>query len=389
MKDVTITNNEYTIQNYKTFLELGDVKATTIDVKIYTLIPFFRFLNNKKADEVTKRDVENYFIYLKRSKKKKTTQLRDFTTIRAFFKWLIPGNNFFENIKIKKEKPDTSTKQYVDVEDVKVMLGYCTNQRDRVLLLLMWETGARLGELLSLNIRDVKPHKYGITVTVTGKTGTRDILIVDSVPDIQAWLNMRPAVPDAPLFPVIGRHRKGRLHNRGALSIVKGLAKQAGIEKRIWCHGFRHGRLTELSNAGLSEMQLRLYAGWTNESEMPAVYLHPTKEDVFNKLLRLKGIEVEETTQETVKILSTKKCSRCGAENAFDAKFCSKCSMVIDQMTAMNIENDKSDIDEIKKELARAQSTISEIEKLYKEIRNTPEGFKMGVQVIKKSILIG
>lgn len=50
MKDVTIPNNEYIIQNYKTFLELGDIKETTVEVKIYTLVPFFRFLNNKKAE---------------------------------------------------------------------------------------------------------------------------------------------------------------------------------------------------------------------------------------------------------------------------------------------------------------------------------------------------
>lgn len=344
MKEVSIANNEIIIENYKNFLELGDIKPATIEIKLYVLVPFFRFLNFKKADEITRQDVEAYFIYLKRSKKKKSTQLRDFITIKSFFKWFKPGNDFFTNINVKKAKPDTTDKEYVTVDDVKKMLKYCTSLRDRVLVMLLWESGARLGELLSLNLQDLKPQKYGLTIAVTGKTGRRDILIIDAVPDVQAWLNIyRPESQEAPLFPTL--RNKNRLQNRGAQAIIKKLAKQAGIKKRIWCHGFRHGRLTELSNAGLSEMQLRLYAGWTNESEMPAVYLHPTKEDVFNKLLNLKGIKTDEIKKDTIKELSVKKCPRCNTENAFDAKYCKSCSLILDQMTAVDYEKDMVEID--------------------------------------------
>lgn len=372
MKEVVMPNNENTIKDYKTYLELRDLKSATIDIKCFVLIPFFRYLNYKKAEDMTKKDIEEYFIYLKRSKKKKTTQMRDFITIRAFFKWLKPGNNFFENIKIKKEKPDTSKKEYANVDDVKAMLPYCINQRDRVLLLLMWESGSRLGELLSLNVCDVKPQKYGVTVTVTGKTGKRDILIIDSVPDIQQWLNIyQPSSPDAPLFPILGRHRKGRLQIRGAQSVIKKLAKDAGIKKNIHCHSFRHGRLTELSNSGLTEMQLRIFAGWTKESEMPAVYLHTNQDDVFNKLLKIKGIETEETKRETVKVLSTKTCPRCNTSNAFDAKYCKNCSMILDPIMAANMEKDAEDLNmAIMKAISMNPAMFDELNRRIKTLEN-------------------
>ena len=128
------------------------------------------------------------------------------------------------------------------------MLPHCTNQRDRVLLLLMWESGCRLGELLSINLGDVRPHKYGLTVTVTGKTGKRDILIIDSIPDIQRWLNIYKYADSAPMFPMLSRRCEGRLGSRGAEYVIKNLAEKAGIKKRIWCHGCRHSRLSELSS---------------------------------------------------------------------------------------------------------------------------------------------
>ncbi|HZY24304.1 MAG TPA: tyrosine-type recombinase/integrase, partial [Bacteroidales bacterium] len=315
MKTPHIANNENVIEDYVTVLELLDLKETSIVTRVQSLVPFFNYLESKKAEDVTKSDIEKYITHMRRSKKKKVTQNRDIINIRAFFNWRKPENDYFNNIKIKREKPDNSKKEFVDASDVLKMLPHCTNQRDRVLLMLMWESGARLGELLSINIEDVKPHKHGITVTVTGKTGKRDILIIDSVPDIQQWLNIYKADKEAPLFPIMSRRGKGRLGSRGAEYVISNLAGKAGLEKRVYCHSFRHGRLSELSNAGMSEMQLRHYAGWTDESDMPAVYLHTTQDDVFNKLLKIKGVDIEETKQEPVKIMTNKICPRCKAAN--------------------------------------------------------------------------
>jgi site-specific recombinase XerD len=104
MKKVSMFNNTDTMNKYKIFIELKDMKPCTIEGKIYTLVPLFKFLSFKKAEEITKQDIENYFIHMKRSNKRKSTQLKDFMSIRAFFNWLIPNNNCFENIKMKQEK---------------------------------------------------------------------------------------------------------------------------------------------------------------------------------------------------------------------------------------------------------------------------------------------
>jgi integrase/recombinase XerD len=148
----------------------------------------------------------------------------------------------------------------------------CEPERQRCFIFLLWESAARLGEALALNVGDAKPTKYGVNIRVTGKTGKRDILLIDSVPDVQMWLNMHNGKDQDPLFPIA--RREGRLQARGAQTILLRLQQKAGLtKKRIWIYGFRHGRLTELSNQGMTEPQLRLFAGWGNDSAMPSTYI--------------------------------------------------------------------------------------------------------------------
>jgi site-specific recombinase XerD len=374
MKIPCIDNNRDVIDTYVISLELLDLKDTSIITRVHSLVPFFKFLECKKAEDIAKPDIEKYITFMRRSPKKKVTQNRDIINLRAFFNWLKPDNDFFNNIKIKREKPDYSKKEFVTSSDVLAMLPHCTNQRDRVLLMLMWESGARLGEMLAIDLGDVKPHKYGVTITVAGKTGQRDILIIDSIPDLQQWINIYKADSNAPLFPILSRRCEGRLGSRGAEYVIKALAEKAGIEKRIWCHGCRHGRLTELSNAGMSEMQLRHFAGWANTSDQPATYLHATQADVFDRLARIKGIEIDEDAQEPIKIMSKKSCPRCSKENAFDAKYCSGCSLVLDQKTALEMEkvNNKLDLEFLE------SSTVDPalLKLLAKELKNIMEDKK-------------
>jgi len=59
---------------------------------------------------------------------------------------------------------------------------------------MLYESGARIGELINLTLKDIEPDKYGIKVTLFGKTGTRKIRLIASAPAINMW--MERAHPD-------------------------------------------------------------------------------------------------------------------------------------------------------------------------------------------------
>lgn len=368
MKLPEIRHNKATIDEYINFLELQDKKEKTVENRVWGLVPFLSYIGERDIKSVNKVDIENFMITLKKSGKAPSSiHMYAFNT-RFFFKWLLPDNDFFKNVKIKRQKIDHSKKEYVNIEDVKKMLQVCNHQRDRAFLFLMWETAGRLEEILQLNIEDVVPEKNGVTVHLRGKTGVRDVLVIDAVPDVMSWLNLYKGVKGQPLFPTTTGNR---LSHTGAQSLVERIAERAKItDKHVHCHSFRHGRLTELAHLNVTEMELRVFAGWEDDSDMPATYIHTKKKDVYSRLLKIKGIHPEE---EELNITETtpKKCPACGTENPFDAVACYKCRAVIDPKLAVEIANEESrrkqEIEQLKQEIMNLREAEAKREAAKKE----------------------
>ncbi|HCU22429.1 MAG TPA: integrase, partial [Candidatus Atribacteria bacterium] len=97
-------------------------------------------------------------------------------------------------------------------DDIRKLVKACDNQRDRALIMLLWDSGARISKVLSRNVGHVEIDKYGAVVIVEGKTGRRRLRLIDGVPDLQLWLQMHPyrSDPSAPLFLTNTRYGVGR-----------------------------------------------------------------------------------------------------------------------------------------------------------------------------------
>jgi|GEM_PF-2054558 len=364
MKKPKFEHNTGIVTDYETFLKLRSLKERTIENRLFGAYAFLLYIGEKDARTINRSDVNNFAVSLKESDKAESTVSNYLTSTKLFLNWLSPNNDFFKDIKIKDVKTNHNGDEIINIEGVKQLLAACKSQRDRALIFLMWDTAGRLGEILNLNIKDLKIEKQGIQVHLNGKTGPREVYLLDAVPDVKAWLNLRGGELNDPLFPT----PKGtRLTHSGAQKLLKQLAKRAGLtEFPIHPHILRHGRLTSLSNAGMPEMHLRLFAGWSNDSDMPSVYINPTKKDVKNKLLKIHNREPEE---EPVHIESTapKKCPSCKMENPFDATYCSFCSTVLDPKVAakMTVEATKKEreLQDLKDTITRMSVIMEKMEK--------------------------
>ena len=124
--------------------------------------------------------------------------------------------------------------------------------------------------------------------------------------------------------------------------MLNSLANKAGIKKNVYPHAFRHGRLTDLAKRGFNEMELRIFAGWTKESNMPATYLHLSGADIEKKLLAKNGI-VEDDSDERDIELKPVECTRCKTRNPAGAKYCYICSMILDHKLAVEVQDVKTE----------------------------------------------
>lgn len=182
------------IDGYTTYLQLQGKKDRIIKNKLWTVIPFFQHIGNKKAELITRTDVERFVISLKNRNLKATTQNMYITNLKTFISYLNENNikfskknsgeDFFKNIKLNKRESDTSEKSYITRADIVSMLQHCRSQKDRAFIFLLWDSGARVSEILNFNVQDITIiGKMSENIKVSGKTSTRDITITSSMPD--------------------------------------------------------------------------------------------------------------------------------------------------------------------------------------------------------------
>jgi integrase len=310
---------------------------------------YFSKKSGKLFRDVTKEDIASMIESLRSESGERTTELAKIG-IKKFFKFLNNGE-YPESVKWLKEKRANGSKlpeELLTLEDVKGMTRACDTARDRAFVSVLYESGCRLGELLSMKLKHVSFDEHGAVLMVDGKTGQRRVRLINSSPDIRDWLNSHPYRDDSDsyLWVSTGRRNFGRqLAHVSVQHRLDIIAKRAGVKKRVHPHLFRHSRLTELAKLGFNEAQLRKFAGWSGSSKMAAVYIHLSGQDIDDKLLEVNGIKRKEVKEETA--LKPKDCPRCGKVNPATFKVCQKCWMPLDLKTVMEIEEKRRLTDSI------------------------------------------
>ena len=95
-------------------------------------------------------------------------------------------------------------------EEVKLIAEKAENLRDKAFALVLYERGARIGELLPLKIKNIYFDRYRAVLMINGKTGQRRVRIIASVPVLAQWLEIHPLRnnPEAWVWIDLGNRNK-------------------------------------------------------------------------------------------------------------------------------------------------------------------------------------
>jgi integrase len=249
--------------------------------------------------------------------------------------------------KSKIKLPD----QLLTIEDVKILAEHTNNLRDRCLTLVLYETGARIGELQNIKIKDVEFDKYGARVNLFGKTGARKIRLIVSAPSISNWLQEHPNKTmkkkewnNSYLFCGLwGKNKGNQLMYRHINKLLKESGEKSDIDKPLNPHHFRDSRATELAKR-LTESQLCQYMGWVQGSKEASTYVHLSGRDTERAILEMHGLAEEE---KKINQFKTIECPRCKSSNDPAAKFCFQCSLGLDETSMMEYDQQKEQAAEI------------------------------------------
>ena len=286
--------------------------------------------------------------------------------LKKFYKWLVFGDDYRDKVEYpkivswmrctlkKKDQPKIKASDILTGTEVKRLIDAAEHPRDKAFISMLYELGARIGEIGGLYINEVARDKYGYLVDLEGKTGHRTPRIVISDPHLAHWLNIHPLrdKPDAPLWVMIGsRDKSKRMEYTSFRALVNRLVLRSKIKKRVYHHLFRHTRVTHLLiNKQINEAQAKVYFGWVPNSTMLSEYSHLISSDVNEAILAMHGIK---TDKQKESLLKPKQCPRCSSINSRDARFCEKCGSVLDVNTAVELDEERSKGDDLMAQLVK------------------------------------
>jgi len=154
------------------------------------------------------------------------------------------------------------------------------NAMDRthvVMIKLLIFTGIRNSELANLRLEDVDLN--GLKIRINEGKGKRDRYV--PIPstfrgELALYLDGQKRRRASYLFET---NRQDKFSTRWIRGIVKSYARQAGIDKRIYPHLFRHQLLTYLARKGLLDSKIQVISGHQNRQNL-AIYQDLSLADV-------------------------------------------------------------------------------------------------------------
>ncbi len=261
--------------------------ANTILAYNHDLMGFFEFLKRRGVSPVqVNQDDLLSFIAEKKTQLSPRSLVRNLVSIRMFYRFLVTEGKIDSNParlmgipKMYRYLPDILSRDEVEAfllqPDTQTVLG----KRDKAILELLYATGLRVTELISLKMTGIN-LEVGFIRTI-GK-GSKERIIpmgTKAMDSLKEYLtDSRPSFPKKEEFSYIFLNSRGRpMTRQGLWKIIKSYALKAGITKTVTPHTVRHSFATHLLEGGADLRSIQIMLGHSDISTTQ-IYTHIARE---------------------------------------------------------------------------------------------------------------
>jgi integrase/recombinase XerD len=240
---------------------------------------------------VNQSQVMEYILHLKSQSYAEATVARKVAAVKSFFSFLQAEGKLKANPteqlaspKVGKMLPKPLSVQEIDeLLEQPARRSTPEGKRDRAMLELMYATGLRVTELVSLDVSDVQLEGEKPYVRLVGKGNReRQIPLLDQpVQELSEYIRFaRPRLVGERDETALFVNRRGeRLTRQGFWLILKGYAGEAGIRGRVTPHTLRHSFATHMLRGGMDIHKVQELLGHANISTTQ-VYTQVSREHI-------------------------------------------------------------------------------------------------------------
>lgn len=253
------------------------------------LIEYNEFLGNNFINilNIDLNITKEYLKYLYDRKINKNSISRKLSSIRSFYNYLLKEqiitNNYFNNIP--NPKKELYLPKYLKDEELDKIFSVCNmnnpiNERDTLIIELLYATGIRVSELVNIKIKDINRGEKSIKVL--GKGDKERIVLYNNHTEkaLDTYLNdgYHSFNKQNNGYLILNKNG-GKLSERYVRVIINNLVRKAGLDIKISPHTIRHTFATDMLEEGADLMTVKELLG--HESlNTTSIYTHVTNEQI-------------------------------------------------------------------------------------------------------------
>ncbi len=237
------------------------VKGNTVKTYQHYLRQFALYLHNSDLEKLTLRDLDDYLNQLRELGYQQNTftpitiALRKFLEFTHQRRWTELDSDYLE----VPDKEFNMPRVLAEEDYLKLIAAAPEDRaparvlRNRLIMRLLWDTGARVGEICSLNREDIRGREAQIrTEKNRGSRPLRHIFWGEETDAaMQEWIKVSEKYEGGALFVSLGNAKIGeRLTIKGVGEMLRRYSQYAGLPRVVNAHSFRHAKAHAILKQG-------------------------------------------------------------------------------------------------------------------------------------------
>lgn len=286
------------LKKYKSYITLEQgLSNNTREAYLHDVEKLFAYFEDEKIDFL-KVELEHFHSFaaaLMDVGIGERSIARILSGVRSFYKFLVLDDyleqdptELLESPKIGKHLPEVLSVEEIDAIEGIIDVSTPEGQRDRAAIEMLYSCGLRVSELCNLLLSDLYLDEGFLRVTGKGNKQRLVPISERAIRELKSWfafrnsINIKPGEED---YVFISAARKKHLSRITVFHNIKVYAEQAGIQKIISPHTFRHSFATHLLEGGANLRAIQTMLGHESISTTE-IYTHIDRRFLRDQILQ-------------------------------------------------------------------------------------------------------
>jgi site-specific recombinase XerD len=264
------------LNSYYLFLKGKRYSKSTINTYTFFIADFINFHTKIPIEELTNRDVELFIETVFIERNYSISSQRQFISALKTFTVFCPQTKI-DNLSLERPKKSRSLPNVLSQEEVLRIIQLTKNLKHRAIIVLLYSSGLRIGEVTRLLLKSIDVQRKQIKVE--GGKGRKDRFVVLAASYLPLLQNYLTTFKPARYFiegPIGKKYSESSIRKFLFKSVQK-----AGISKKVTPHTLRHSYATHLLENGVGLRHIQELLGHA-KPETTMIYTHVAKKDLLD-----------------------------------------------------------------------------------------------------------